>query len=63
MSRPFERYVSLLEQLYLARSKQELTMQEEYTFACDLESLWDELTEAEQQQIEEITETLSGKKQ
>jgi hypothetical protein len=52
----FRKYTTLLEQLYRARSEQELTMQEEYVFACDLESLWDELSEAEQEQVEDLAE-------
>jgi hypothetical protein len=50
------RYAALLEQLYLARADRPLSMAEEYEFTCELEKLWDELTESEQHDIEALTE-------
>jgi len=50
------RYTHLLEQLYLARSEQPLTLDQECEFACDLEALWHQLSGAEQGEIETLTE-------
>ena len=50
------RYAQLLEQLYLARSQQPLTTDQEYEFACELEKLWHALSEVEQAEIEKLTE-------
>ena len=53
---PRTAYAGLLEQLYLARAERTLTMTEEQEFACDLEELWYKLSDAEQGEVEDLTE-------
>ena len=50
------RYAQLLERLYLARSRQPLTTDQEYEFACELENLWHALNGAERVEIEKLTD-------
>jgi hypothetical protein len=49
-------YAALLEQLYLARADRPLSMEEEYEFTCELEALWEKLSDGEQHDVEVLTE-------
>ena len=49
-------YRALMEQLYLARAERDLSVHEEYEFACQLETLWKALTPEEQEKVEFLAE-------